>query len=116
VELVDVVGCAEPGGLPGLLAHELGEAMFELLHAGGAAGAAGLGGVEVGLQMADTRRASLPGRPPRTPKPDHPLCHAHSAATDPRLDGMRSLATPRPGSALGRSCWRSVGPRQQGQV
>jgi hypothetical protein len=47
VELVDVVGCTEPGGLPGLLAHELGEATLELLHAGGVAGAAGLGGVEV---------------------------------------------------------------------
>lgn len=41
VELVDVIGCTEPGGLPGLLAHELGEATLELLHAGGVAGAAG---------------------------------------------------------------------------
>jgi hypothetical protein len=30
VELVDVVGCTEPGGLPGLRAHELGEATLDL--------------------------------------------------------------------------------------
>ena len=58
VELVDILGCTEPGGLPGLLAHEFGEAAFKLLDAGGVAGTASLGGVEVGLQR---RMAHCPG-------------------------------------------------------
>ena len=50
VELVDVLWSAEPGVPPGLLAHQLREATLKLLHAGGEAGTAGLGGVQVGLQ------------------------------------------------------------------
>ena len=50
MELVDVLWSAEPGVPPGLLAHQLREATLKLLHAGGEAGTAGLGGVQVGLQ------------------------------------------------------------------
>ncbi len=59
VELVDVVGCAEPGGPLSLLAHELGEATLELLHAGGVAGAASLGGVKIGLQRGAAHRPGM---------------------------------------------------------
>jgi len=59
VELVDIVGCTEPGGLPGLLAHELGAATLELLHAGGVAGAASLGSVELCLQRGTAYRPGI---------------------------------------------------------
>ena len=50
VELVDVLRSAEPGVAPGLLVHQLREATLKLLHTTSEAGAAVLGGVEVGLQ------------------------------------------------------------------
>jgi hypothetical protein len=49
-ELVDVVGWAEAGFAPGLLAEHLGELPFELLDAGGQAGAALLGLEDVSVQ------------------------------------------------------------------
>ena len=49
-ELVDVVGGAESGLAPGVLAEQFGQAGLELVGAGGHAGAALLGGEQVGLQ------------------------------------------------------------------
>jgi hypothetical protein len=37
-ELMEVVGGAEAGDVPGLFAEHLGEARFELVHAGGETG------------------------------------------------------------------------------
>jgi len=56
VELVDVVGCAEPGLAPGLLAEQFGQPFLELLGACGQAGAALLGGQQVGLQRGSADR------------------------------------------------------------
>ena len=55
-ELVDVVGCAEPGLAPGLLAECFGQALFELLDAGSQAGGALLGVEQVGLQRCPADR------------------------------------------------------------
>ncbi|MGH3516201.1 MAG: hypothetical protein ACRDQ7_02030, partial [Haloechinothrix sp.] len=53
LELVDVVGSAEAGLAPCLLAERFGEALFELMHAGGESGGALLGVEQVGLQGLD---------------------------------------------------------------
>ena len=49
LEPVDVVGGAEAGLVPGLLAEELGQALFELAGSGVEADRALLGGEQVGL-------------------------------------------------------------------
>ena len=58
LELVDVVGGAEPGLAPGLFAEQLGQAVLELVGAGGHADAALLGGEQVGLQGGPADRGS----------------------------------------------------------
>ncbi len=50
LELADVVGLAEAGLAPGLLAEQLGEALLKLADAGGEAGEALVGGEQVRLQ------------------------------------------------------------------
>lgn len=50
VELIDVVGCAQPGFFPGVLAKQLGELSFEALDVSGQSGGAVVGRGEVCLQ------------------------------------------------------------------
>jgi hypothetical protein len=50
VEGVDVGGCAEPGGVPGVLAGGLGQPLFEVLDSAVEPGGAVVGGEQVGLQ------------------------------------------------------------------
>jgi hypothetical protein len=59
VEVVDVGGRAEPGLAPGPLAERLGQALFELLDAGGEPEGAFVGGEQVRLQR---RPGDGPGR------------------------------------------------------
>ena len=62
-ELADVIGLAEAGLAPDLLAESLGEAVLELADAGGQAGGALVGGEQVGLQRGpgDGGSVSRPG-------------------------------------------------------
>ena len=57
-ELVDVVGDAEPGLVPGLFAERVGQPPFELVDAGAEAGGAVLGIEQVGLQGCPARGGS----------------------------------------------------------